>query len=103
MAQQEPKANWQPTIVKKEIAPRSYLIIDNNDRVLRQNRSHLIRMEVPESTSTNSETRSTSTSGTTDPNSSQLEAQSKRQTTSRRRQVTRPSEQDLLPCDMEEQ
>ena len=79
MAQQEPKANWQPTIVKKEIAPRSYLITDNNDRVLRQNRSHLMRMEVPESTSTNSETRSTSTSGTTDPNSSQLEAQ--RQTT----------------------
>ena len=81
MAQQEPKTNWQPTIVKKEIAPRSYLITDNNDRVLRRNRSHLIRMEVPESTSTNSKTRSTSMSGTTDPNSSQLEAQNQRQTT----------------------
>jgi hypothetical protein len=29
-----PKANWQSAKVKKEIAPRSYLITDNNDTVL---------------------------------------------------------------------
>ena len=81
MAQKDPKANWQPAIVKTEISPRSYLITDNNDRVLRRNRSHLLRMKVPELTSTNSETRSRRTSGNTDPNSSQHEAQSQRQTT----------------------
>jgi hypothetical protein len=37
MAKTDPKANWQPAKVKKEIAPRSYLITDNNDRVLRRN------------------------------------------------------------------
>ena len=81
MAQKDPKANWQPAIVKTQISPRSYLITDNNDRVHRRNRSHLFRTKVPELTSTNSETRSTRTSGNTDPNSSQHEAQSQRQTT----------------------
>jgi hypothetical protein len=43
MAKTDPKANWQSAKVKKEIAPRSYLITDNNDRVLRRNRSHLMK------------------------------------------------------------
>ena len=73
MAKTDPKANWQPAKVKKEIAPRSYLITDNNDRVLRRNRSHL--MKVPEPSSTNAETRSTRTSGET------RQVQSERQTT----------------------
>ena len=80
MAQKDPKANWQPAVVKTEISPRSYLITDNNDRVLRRNLSHLLRMKVPELTSTNSERRPTRTSDNTDPNSSQHEAQSQRQT-----------------------
>ena len=71
MAKTDPKANWQPAKVKKEIAPRSYLITDNNDRVLRRNRSHL--MKVPEPSSANSETRSTRTSGETRPASSEQE------------------------------
>ncbi|CAB4007261.1 Hypothetical predicted protein [Paramuricea clavata] len=79
MAKTDPKANWQPAKVKKEIAPRSYLITDNNDRVLRRNRSHL--MKVPEPSSTNAETRSTRTSGETRPASSEQEVQSERQTT----------------------
>ena len=104
MAQKDPKANWQPAIVKREISPRSYLITDNNDRVLRRNRSHLLRMKVSELTSTNSETRSTRTSGNTDPNiavNTKLKVKDK--LPRRRRQATRPSEQNLSLRGMDEQ
>jgi hypothetical protein len=82
MAQKDPKANWQPAIVKKEIAPRSYLITDNNDRVFRRNRSHLMHMKVPESSSPNSETQTTSTSShKTSQNTTQQEVQKEKLTT----------------------
>ena len=103
MAQKDPKGKWQPAIVKTEISPRSYLITDNNDRVLRLNRSHLLHMKVPELTSTNSETRSTRTSGNTDPNSSNTKLKVKDKLPSRRRQATRPSEPDLSLRGMNEQ
>jgi hypothetical protein len=79
LAKTDPQANWQPAKVKKEIAPRSYLITDNNNRVLRRNRSHL--MKVPGPSSTNVETRSARRSGETRPASSEQEVQSERQTT----------------------
>lgn len=81
MAQKDPKANWQPAIVKKEIAPRSYLITDNNDRVYRRNRSHLMRVKVPETSFANSTVRSTSTSGKASSSDSRQEVQRERQTT----------------------
>jgi hypothetical protein len=65
MAKTDPKANWHPAKVKQEIAPRSYLITDHNDRVLRCNRAHL--MKVPEPSSTYVDTRSTRRSGETRP------------------------------------
>ena len=81
MAKKDPMANWQPAIVKREIAPRSYVITDNNDRVLRRNRSHLKHIKVAETSSTNSEAQSSSLSGTSDTKTTQQEAKGERQTT----------------------
>lgn len=56
MPQKDAKANWKPAIAKKEFAPISYMMTNNNHRVLKRNRSYLMRIKGTKLSAINSQT-----------------------------------------------